>query len=836
MPARKVTITHPERVYFPSGYTKADMIRYYTAIAPVMLPHLRGRPVTLIRFPTGVGGEKFYEKNAPRHAPDWIRTTAVARRHGAGVTRYLLVNDVATLAWCANLGAIEFHPFLHRAATGKCPTHLAFDLDPGDRADLLTCIEVAEILRGLFEKLGLQCFPKVSGSKGLQLYLPLNTRTSYDVAAPFAHAVAELLAREFPQLVVSRMTKALRRGRVLIDWSQNSAAKTTVGVYSLRGKHDEPFVSAPVTWPELSRAAKTKDLASLYFTPADVLRRVKKHGDLFAPVLRLKQKLPATGARGGAAAHSTPGTLARYAAKRDFARTAEPDPATAARRRQGKARRFVIQKHAATRLHFDFRLELGATLKSWAVPKGLPYETGVRRAAFQVEDHPLDYATFEGTIPKGQYGGGTVMVWDAGTYEVIGGSLGTGDLKLRLNGKKLQGEWHLFRIKDDPEKPVWLVVKSGSSLKPLSRKAEDTSVLSGRSLAAIARGDGAPRRKHRIVSNDTEAATPKRPRGRPPAFVAPMKPQLVAALPEGAGWSYEVKWDGYRALLAKHGEEVHLWSRSGRSLAQDFPEIADRAGSLRAARCLIDGEIVALDRRGRPSFQALQNRASTDHAIVFYAFDLLVLDGRDLRSEPLRARRKQLQQVLAGSTLRLSSVLPGTARAVLAAVRKLGLEGVVAKRLNSPYRAGDRSADWQKVRLRRSQEFVVGGYRPGMQPFESILVGYYEGKKLMFAGKVRPGFTPATRAALWKLIQPDEIASCPFANLPNAQKPGRWGEGITAATMKTLRWVRPRRVVEVEFAEWTTKGQLRQSAYRGPRPDKNARDVRREVPETHAKR
>jgi bifunctional non-homologous end joining protein LigD len=829
MPARKVTITHPERVYFPSGYTKADMIRYYTAVAPVMLPHLRGRPVTLVRFPTGVGGETFYEKNVPRHAPAWIRTAPVARRRHAGVTNYLLVNHPETLAWCANRGAIEFHPFLHEAGDPERPTHLAFDLDPGDGANLLDCIAVAEILHGLFARLGLQCFPKVSGSKGLQIYVPLNTKTSYAVTSPFAQAVAELLAREFPRQVVSKMSKALRRGRVLIDWSQNSPAKTTVCAYSLRGKRDEPFVSAPVTWQELRRAAKKKDIAALSFSPQAVLRRIRSKGDLFAPVLHLKQKLPRA-ATGRAATTSAKHPLGHYAAKRDFSQTSEPGAGTTSPDGPGGERRFVIQKHAARRLHFDFRLELDATLKSWAVPKGLPYTTGIRRAAFQVEDHPLEYMNFEGTIPPGQYGGGTVMVWDTGTYEVIGGSLEEGDLKLRLHGRKLKGEWHLFRIKSDPKKPVWLIVKSGRSMKPLSRKAEETSVHSGRTLAGIARAEPAPRRGQRIRSRATARTGPKTARGQPPAFVAPMKPQLVAALPDGNPWSYEVKWDGYRALLGKHGPEVWLWSRSGRSLAGKFPDIARDGGTLQAGSCLLDGEIVALDPHGRPSFQALQNRASTDHAIVFYAFDLLALDGKDLRSEPLRMRRRKLREVLTGSTLRLSSELPGSARDVLAAVHELGLEGVVAKRLDSPYRAGDRSADWQKVRLRRGQEFVVGGYRPGMHPFESILVGHYEGRKLLFAGKVRAGFTPATRAAMWELLEPDEIADCPFANLPEAARKGRWGEGITNDEMKTLRWVRPRHVVDVEFAEWTAQHHLRHAAFRGLRPDKVAREVHREVP------
>jgi bifunctional non-homologous end joining protein LigD len=480
----QVTFSHPAKKYFPSGFTKLEMIQYYVGIAEVMLPHLKNRPVTLIRFPEGVKGESFYEKNAPKHAPDWIKTFAVPRREHDGNIRYILANNVETLAWCANLGAIEFHPFLHRAPKLDQPTQVAFDLDPGDGADLLRCIEVGFLLKDVFAQLGLEAFPKVSGSKGLQLYVPLNTPVTYAATTPFAKSVAELLAKRHPKLIVSEMSKALRKGRVMIDWSQNSASKTTVCAYSMRGKRDAPFISAPVSWEELARAAKRKDKDSLYFSPAETLKRVRKSGDLFAPVLTLKQKLPAAFLR-MPAPKTARGSLRRYAEKRDFTKTAEPAPQTPAG--QPGRHRFVIQKHAASHLHFDFRLEMGGTLKSWAVPKGLPYELGVKRSAFEVEDHPIDYLDFEGTIPKGQYGGGTVMVWDIGTYELLGGDLRKGDLKLRLAGKKLKGEWHIFRIRSENDKPVWLIAKSGTAMKPLSARRENTSVLTRRTMEKIAR-------------------------------------------------------------------------------------------------------------------------------------------------------------------------------------------------------------------------------------------------------------------------------------------------------------------------------------------------------------
>ena len=483
---REVAFTNVQKVFFPkTKTTKGDVIRYYLEVAPTLLPHLRDRPITLIRFPDGVNGEKFYEKNAPRHAPPWIKTTQVPRSEG-GVINYVLINDPQTLAWVENLAAIELHPFLHRKNNLARPTHIAFDLDPGEGADLATCIEVGFMIREVLAGLGLEAFPKVSGSKGLQLYVPLNTPITYDATKPFAKTVAELLERQHPDLIVSDMAKVLRKNKVLIDWSQNDDKKTTVGPYVMRAKREEPFVSAPVTWDELKKNRGRID--ALFFTPADTLKRIAKQGDLFAPVLTLKQKLPAqfVAAAKKAPPPRAPRSLSRYAAKRDFSKTAEPPPAAPAPRKPGEQRRFVVQKHAASHLHYDFRLAHEGTLKSWAIPKGVPAELGVKRSAFQTEDHPMDYMEFEGTIPKGQYGGGTVMVWDIGTYEPLPGTDWHRNIKLLLHGKKLKGEWHMFRIKSDEEKPVWLIAKSKVPAKPISAKRDDQSILTKRTMAQIA--------------------------------------------------------------------------------------------------------------------------------------------------------------------------------------------------------------------------------------------------------------------------------------------------------------------------------------------------------------
>jgi bifunctional non-homologous end joining protein LigD len=484
-PGPTVQLTHTEKVFFPDGgFTKGQLIRYYVDVAQAILPHLRNRPVTLIRYPDGVEGEKFYEKNVPRFAPKWVQTFSVPRRREEGDIRYILVNDLNTLAWCANIGAIEFHPFLHKAPKLDQPTSVAFDLDPGEGSELSDCARVAFLIKDVLDPLGLKAFPKVSGSKGLQLYVPLNSRVTYASTSAFAKAVAEFLEQGHPDLVVSRMTKIRRRGRVLIDWSQNSPSKTTVAVYSVRGKHDEPFVSMPVAWEEL----KGRGANRLFFSPADAVRRIRKSGDLFASVLTLKQALPKAFASTAIAPEAS---LRRYGEKRDFNKTAEPPPGRVVAPAAKGRRRFVIQKHAASHLHYDFRLEMAGTLKSWAVPKGLPTQLGVKRSAFAVEDHPLGYIRFEGTIPKGQYGGGTVMVWDIGTYELLAGDYDDGNLKLVLHGKKLRGEWHMFKIRSDGGKDVWLIAKSKVAAKAISERQEDSSVLTRRSMARIAKDNDA---------------------------------------------------------------------------------------------------------------------------------------------------------------------------------------------------------------------------------------------------------------------------------------------------------------------------------------------------------
>jgi bifunctional non-homologous end joining protein LigD len=288
---RKVDVSNLDKVFYPkTGFTKGQVIDYYIRVSAVLLPHLRDRPISLKRYPDGVDGFFFYEKQCPSHRPEWVKTTKVAKTEG-GAIDYCVMNDLPSLVWAANLADLEIHTFLHCGRSIHRPTALAFDLDPGAPADIVQCCQVGLWLKALFESFELQSFPKTSGSKGLQVYVPLNTAVTYERTKPFAHAVALLLEKQHPELVVSRMQKTLRKGKVLVDWSQNDDKKTTVNVYSLRAK-ERPTVSTPVTWDEVAATVKKKRAGQMVFDSEETLKRVEKYGDLFAPVLKLKQKLP----------------------------------------------------------------------------------------------------------------------------------------------------------------------------------------------------------------------------------------------------------------------------------------------------------------------------------------------------------------------------------------------------------------------------------------------------------------------------------------------------------------------------------------------------------------
>jgi bifunctional non-homologous end joining protein LigD len=564
--------------------------------------------------------------------------------------------------------------------------------------------------------------------------------------------------------------------------------------------------------------------------------------------------------------------LKQYQAKRNFRSTREP--AGKVKKTPIKEPFFVVQKHDATRLHYDFRLEMEGVLKSWAVPKGFPMMHGDRRLAVEVEDHPIDYARFEGTIPPGNYGAGTVMVWDIGSYQVADGdpvkALRNGKLHLTLKGKKLKGEWILVRMRwsDSGGKTNWLLMKGGKDLPPISARAEDQSVLTRRSMAQIA-GDNdaqwqsnrqttpaktkaikpresgttgdAPARRRRSQGpapeiKEIEINVPRLP-SRRPQFVEPMKAALTETLPRGAEWIYELKFDGVRALALKDRNGVRLMSRNAKEFTARFPEIIEALEQLPAKEAMLDGEIVALDEQGRSSFQLLQANqlpGSSRPAIFYYVFDLVQLDGKDFTGLPLLKRKAIAQELLSGlpDVVRFSSGIQADSERLLREMKARGLEGLIAKCKDSPYEIGRRSGVWRKFKWTNEQEFVIGGYTPPRgtrSHFGAILVGYYDRGQLRFASKVGTGFDQKLLKSLFdkfrKLTQPE----CPFVNLP--EKPGAGGRGgLLRSEMKRCTWLQPKLVCQIRFAEWTRDHHLRQPAFLGLREDKRPEEVVREKP------
>lgn len=492
--------------------------------------------------------------------------------------------------------------------------------------------------------------------------------------------------------------------------------------------------------------------------------------------------------------------LKTYRRKRDFANTPEPQSSKSGEGR-GAARRFVIQKHAATHLHYDLRLQLGHAFASWAVPKGMPMRHGEKRLAIKVEDHPLDYGNFEGTIPKGQYGGGTVQIWDTGTYQPQNRhpqkDLTSGKLHFILHGKKLTGEWTLIRLGDQKE---WLVIRGGETHRALSKKEREASALTGRTLKEIARGEGLPE-------------LPK---------IEPMQARLLKSAPSGE-WSYEVKLDGFRILAFKQQGSVKLLSRTHRDLTARFPEVAHAVAALKIGSAIIDGEVVALDSAGRSSFQLLQNDAAKSERppIFFYAFDLILSEGSSLVDTPLEQRREELRRLIprGKSVIRFSATLGSNAGEILPKVAALGLEGIIGKRIGSPYEPGRRSGAWIKLKLAHEQEFVIGGYTEPAGTrlhFGALLLGTYDHGAFHYAGRVGTGFDQKTLRTLHALLRPLRQESPPFINPPPA---------------KRSHWVKPKLVAQIRFTEWTSDGRLRHPVFLGLREDKPAHKVIREVAE-----
>ncbi|MGP4053950.1 ATP-dependent DNA ligase [Mycobacterium sp. 4D054] len=757
----RVRLTNPDKVLYPAtggrrrDVTKAEVFDYYVNVAAAMLPHIAGRPVTRKRWPNGVDQESFFEKQLASSAPDWLRRGTIV--HKSGTTTYPVIDTVEGLAWIAQQAALEVHVPQWRFTGGDGEagevgpaTRIVFDLDPGEGVTFRQLCEVAHEVRGLIGDIGLRTFPLTSGSKGLHLYVPLDDPISSRGASVLAKRVAQQLEQAMPKQVTATMTKSMRAGKVFLDWSQNNGNKTTIAPYSLRGR-EHPTVAAPRTWDEI----EDPDLRHLMFD--EVLDRLDRDGDLLAD---LDPPLP------------VPDRLTRYRSMRDTAKTPEPIPGEAPK--TGNNDTFVIQEHHARRLHYDFRLERDGVLVSWAVPKNLPDTPSVNHLAVHTEDHPMEYLTFAGEIPKGEYGGGQVYLWDTGTYETEkfrdnppDGPAKGGEVIVTLHGSKIEGRYALIQT----DGKNWLA--------------------------------------HRMKEQNNPT-------------VADLAPMLAT---EGsiqrltkAQWAFEGKWDGYRLLVEIDHGKLALRSRRGRDVTGEYPQLRALAADLAEHHVILDGEAVALDESGVPNFGHMQNRARSTR-VEFWAFDILYLDGRSLLRAKYSDRRRLLEALADACGVIVPPVIDAdTGPEALEAARKKRWEGVIAKKRDATYQPGRRSSSWIKDKLWNTQEVVIGGWREGnggrTSGIGALVLGIPGDGGLQFVGRVGTGFTDKELASLKETLMPLRTDESPFAT----ELPKQDAKGVT--------FVRPELVGEVRYSERTSDNRLRQASWRGLRDDKTPDEVR----------
>ncbi|VXC55243.1 ATP-dependent DNA ligase [Aeromicrobium sp. 9AM] len=777
---QRLRLTNPDKVIYPStGTTKAEVIAYYMEIAPYLLPHLADRIVTRKRWVDGVGtadkpGEVFFEKNLPSSAPSWIRRVEI--QHSDHVNTYPVFDSAAALAWAGQVGALELHvPQWKVGPRGgkQNPDHLVLDLDPGPGAGLPECVEVAKRARALLRDLDLEAYPVTSGSKGIHLYAGLDGTHDADYVNRFAKQFAQVLEAELPDLVVSSMKKSLRGGKVLVDWSQNNANKTTIAPYSLRGR-TEPYVAAPRTWRELN-----DDLQHL--TMDEVLKRMKRRKD---PMADLAGPVP------------TSDKLSTYRSMRDASKTPEPVPEAAPGAADGQS--FVIQEHHASSLHWDFRLEHDGVLVSWALPKGVPTDPKKNHLAVQTEDHPLEYGTFEGTIPKGEYGGGDVTIWDSGTYE-------------------------LEKWRDGKEVIAILTGRKGGGLGGPRKFA---LIKTGKNWLI------------HLMELPTKPAKKAAPRSMKRGFVAPMLAKLGSAddvrdeddpsTGSGRGWAFEMKWDGIRAVAVIDGKDVGLFTRNENDVTAGYPEVVNALAELGLDDTVLDGEIVALNAAGVPDFGRLQQRmgltkeadveaARRDVPVKYLVFDLMRSGGDSLLDTTYVERRKALRSLkIAADVVDVPKAFDGSLADAVESSKTLGLEGVLAKRRDSRYLGGKRATAWTKVKHQRMQEVVVAGWREGQGArsgtIGALLLGIPTEDGLRYVGKVGTGFDERTLTDLQKRLAKLARKTSPLAETPRE-------------IARDAHWVTPSLVGEVSFAEWTSGGNLRQPSWRGIRTDKKPQEV-----------
>ena len=760
---RTIELSNLSKVLYPDEQiTKAQLIDYYFKIAPTILAHLKGRPLSLVRYPDGIQGESFFQKNRPGWAPDWLEHVSL----GEEKKDYVLASEEASLVWLANLACIELHQMHSRAPHFDKPDYIVYDFDPPERFKFPKVAELAVRFKQHLESFGYHPFVKTTGRKGLHVVTPLEPKWDFQKIFEAAKAVAQPFVESHSSSLTLQIKKEYRKDKVLLDIYRNRQSQTIIAAYSVRGLPGAS-VSTPLHWEELESLDTPKA-----FTLLNVPQRVLDNGDPWETIAAYATALHTEGGKKTpiakrnvkpARTHKTPEQLETYSRKRSFQNTPEPPPAQISE--EGNA--FVVHRHHASRLHYDLRLEQNGVLKSWAVPKGLPPRPGIMRLAVNVEDHPLEYVNFEGTIPKGQYGGGTMWKFARGRYEIT--KQKKNGFYFRLQSRELNAEYRAHNTKENQ----WLLER---------------------------------------------VDTPQTDWLRGP--VQPMLAQSSSTAPNSADYLYEVKWDGIRALVSLDEGEVSIRGRNGIDLTKQFPELRVADESFRATSALFDGEIVCLESDGRPNFgkviQRMQQssaagieRTRAKHPAVCYLFDCLYLDGRPIINEPLVRRREWLEDaVRADSSYRVSGVVED-GPAFFKAVKQMNLEGIIAKLRESTYQPGKRSESWLKIKARQTLECVIIGYTRGKGDregsFGALHLAQRKGPELRYIGKVGTGFDETLAKAVFV-----ELQRLTMIKRPVKEKPLDDSRSF---------WVEPKLMCEVAFASWTQDGLLREPVFLRLRPD-----------------
>jgi DNA ligase D-like protein (predicted ligase)/DNA ligase D-like protein (predicted polymerase)/DNA ligase D-like protein (predicted 3'-phosphoesterase) len=759
---RQIELSNLAKLLYPDDrISKAELINYYLTVAPTVLAHLKGRPLSLVRYPEGINGEAFFQKNRPDWAPDWIEHTVL----GEEKKDYVIATEPASLVWLANLACIELHQMHSRAPHFDKPDYIVYDFDPPESYSFPDVAAVAREFKEHVERSGYHVFVKTTGRKGLHVVTPIEPKWDFQTAFEAAKALAEPFVSSHASTLTLQIKKERRQGKVLLDIYRNRQSQTIIAAYSVRGLPGAT-VSTPLQWEELE-SLESPSVFNLHTVP----QRVSTTGDPweaisgYATELHTQRK-PAPALRKSlrpSRSYKTPAQLESYSKKRSFDKTPEPQAA----RVSASGRAFVVHRHHASRLHYDLRLEHEGVLRSWAVPKGLPPRPGIMRLAVQVEDHPLDYVNFEGVIPKGEYGGGTMWKFAQGRHEI------TREKKdgfyFRLQSPELNGEYRIHHTKENQ----WLLER---------------------------------------------VDTPQIDWLREP--VQPMLASVADNPPSSAGWLYEVKWDGLRALISLNEGEIKIRGRNGMELTQQFPELLAVESSFRATSAVFDGEIVCLDAAGKPVFSnviarmqqtdaSAVERARAKHPAVCYLFDSLYLDGRAIVNEPLTRRREWLLDAIKTGSAYRSSESFDEGGPLLEAARQLGLEGIMAKRRDSVYLPGKRSESWFKIKTRHTMECVIIGFTHGkgdrQARFGALHLARRESGGLKYLGKVGTGFDEGALHAISALLKKLTITIRPVKDKP--------------IDNSTTVWVEPKLMCEVAYASLTSAGMLREPVFIRMRPD-----------------